>query len=89
MAAAKKSRELKLTVKSGAQRRSQPVLTPDAYARLLYRYGFSDPKVQQAIREQLRDRREQLLKAAYMESVHDSSSVENYLADQILKNNGQ
>ena len=28
-----------------AWRRSQPVLTPDAYARLLYRYGFSDPKV--------------------------------------------
>ena len=30
----------------GSWRRSQPVLTPDAYARLLYRYGFSDPKVQ-------------------------------------------
>jgi trans-aconitate 2-methyltransferase len=29
----------------GTWRRSQPVLTPDAYARLLYRYGFSDPKV--------------------------------------------
>jgi len=50
---------------------------------------LKDPKVQQAIRDQLRERREQLLKAAYMESLHDSSSVENYLADQILKNNGQ
>jgi len=50
---------------------------------------LKDPKVQQAIRDQLRERREQLLKAAYMESQHDSSSVENYLADQILKNNGQ
>ena len=29
----------------GGWRRSQPVLTPDAYARLLYRYGFTDPKV--------------------------------------------
>ena len=29
----------------GGWRRSQPVLTPDAYARLLYRYGFADPKV--------------------------------------------
>ena len=29
----------------GSWRRSQPVLTPEAYARLLYRYGFSDPKV--------------------------------------------
>ena len=27
-------------------RLSQPVLPPDAYARLLYRYGFTDPKVQ-------------------------------------------
>jgi trans-aconitate 2-methyltransferase len=30
----------------GGWRRSQPVLTPDEYARLLYRYGFADPKVQ-------------------------------------------
>jgi trans-aconitate 2-methyltransferase len=30
----------------GGWRRSQPVLTPDAYARLLYRCGFPDPKVQ-------------------------------------------
>jgi len=27
-------------------RRSQPVLTPDAYARLLYRNGFTDPNVE-------------------------------------------
>ena len=26
-------------------RRSQPVLSPDAYARLLYRYDFADPIV--------------------------------------------
>jgi trans-aconitate 2-methyltransferase len=30
----------------GGWRRSQPVLTPDAYARLLYGYGFTDPKAQ-------------------------------------------
>ena len=29
----------------GGWRRSQPVLTPDAYARLLYRYGFPAPNV--------------------------------------------
>lgn len=50
---------------------------------------LKDPRVQQSIREQLRDRREQLLKSAYMESVHNSSAVENYLAEQILKSNGQ
>lgn len=30
----------------GGWRRSQPVLTPDSYARLLYRCGFPAPKVQ-------------------------------------------
>src|ERR1035437_3972949 len=42
---------------------------------------LKDPRVQQAIREQLRDRREQLLKAAYYESIRDKASVENYFAD--------
>ena len=46
---------------------------------------LKDPRVQQAIREQLRDRREQLLKAAYYESIRDKASVENYFADEILK----
>ena len=50
---------------------------------------LNDPRVQQAIREQLRDRREQLLKSAYYESLHNSASIENYLADQILKSSGQ
>ncbi len=49
---------------------------------------LADPRVQQAIREQLRDRREQLLKMAYYESLHNSASIENYLADNILKNAG-
>ncbi|HWR36620.1 MAG TPA: SurA N-terminal domain-containing protein [Clostridia bacterium] len=47
---------------------------------------INDPRVQQAIREQLRDRREQLLKAAYYESLHNNASIDNYLADVILKN---
>ncbi|WP_041855314.1 SurA N-terminal domain-containing protein [Candidatus Korobacter versatilis] len=50
---------------------------------------LNDPRVQQAIREQLRDGREQLLKAAYYESVRDKSSVENYFADDVLKRAGQ
>ncbi len=49
---------------------------------------LKDPRVQQAIREQLRDRREQLLKAAYYESIRDKASVENYFADDILKKAG-
>jgi peptidyl-prolyl cis-trans isomerase SurA len=50
---------------------------------------LTDPKVQQAIHDQLRDRKEQLLKTAYLESLHDHSTVENYLADQIVKESGQ
>lgn len=49
---------------------------------------LKDPRVQQAIREQLRDRREQLLKAAYYETIRDKASVDNYFAEQILKKAG-
>jgi peptidyl-prolyl cis-trans isomerase SurA len=49
---------------------------------------LSDPRVQQAIRSQLRDRREQLLKAAYYEVLRDSAKVENYFAEKILEENG-
>jgi peptidyl-prolyl cis-trans isomerase SurA len=49
---------------------------------------LNDPRVQQAVREQLRGRREQLLKAAYYEVVRNEAKVQNYLAEQILKNAG-
>jgi peptidyl-prolyl cis-trans isomerase SurA len=49
---------------------------------------FGDPRVKQAIRTQLMDRREQLLKAAYYEVLRDSAKVQNYYADEILKNVG-
>jgi peptidyl-prolyl cis-trans isomerase SurA len=49
---------------------------------------MSDPRVQQAIKTQLRERREQLLRTAYYESLRNDAKVENYLADSILKNSG-
>jgi peptidyl-prolyl cis-trans isomerase SurA len=49
---------------------------------------LGDPRVQQAIRQQLRDRREQLLKAAYYEDLRDHAKVDNYYAADILKNIG-
>ena len=49
---------------------------------------LNDPRVQQAIRQQLRDRREQLLKAAYYETLRDDAKVTNYYATEILKNAG-
>jgi len=44
--------------------------------------------VQQAIRTQLRDRREQLLKAAYYEVLRDQARVENYYAQKVLDGSG-
>ncbi len=49
---------------------------------------LSDPRVQQAIRSQLHDRREQLLKAAYYEVLRDSAKVQNYYAQKVLDSNG-
>jgi peptidyl-prolyl cis-trans isomerase SurA len=49
---------------------------------------LGDPRVQQAIREQLRDRREQLLKAAYYEVLRDQAKVDNYYAQQVTERAG-
>ena len=49
---------------------------------------LSDPRVQQTIRSQLHDRREQLLKFAYYEVLRDSAKVENYYAQKVLDSNG-
>ena len=50
--------------------------------------ALNDPRVQQAIRDQLRDRREQLLKAAYYEVLRDQAKVDNYYAQQVLDKTG-
>jgi len=44
--------------------------------------------LRQAIRAQLQDRREQLLKAAYYEVLRDQAKVENYYAQKVLDSNG-
>jgi peptidyl-prolyl cis-trans isomerase SurA len=49
---------------------------------------LSDPRVQEAIRSQLRDRREQLLKAAYYEVLRDQAKVENNYAEKVLEGSG-
>jgi peptidyl-prolyl cis-trans isomerase SurA len=50
---------------------------------------LNDPRVQQDIRQQLRDSRSQLLRSAYYEMMRDQSHVENHLAEQIFKNGAQ
>ena len=50
---------------------------------------LNDPRVQQAIRQQLRDSRAQLLKNAYYEMLRDQSTVHNYYAEEVFKNGAQ
>ena len=50
---------------------------------------LNDPRVQQAIRQQLHDSRSQLLQSAYIEMLRDQAKVEDYLAEQIFKNSAK
>jgi len=50
---------------------------------------MNDPRVQQSIRQGLRDSNAQLLKNAYFEMLHDQAKVRNYFAEQILKEGAQ
>jgi peptidyl-prolyl cis-trans isomerase SurA len=50
---------------------------------------LSDPRVQQTIRQQLRDGRSQLLKNAYFEMLRDQAKVENFFAEEVLANDAK
>jgi peptidyl-prolyl cis-trans isomerase SurA len=50
---------------------------------------LNDPRVQQAIRQSLRDGHAQLLQNAYFETLHNQAKVHNYFAEQILKRGAQ
>jgi peptidyl-prolyl cis-trans isomerase SurA len=49
---------------------------------------YSDPRVQQTLRETLMNRKDQLLKAAYLETARNESKVSNYLAEEVVRNFG-
>ena len=51
--------------------------------------GISDPQVQQTIRDTLRNRKEQLLKAAYLAIARDEARTTNYLAQQVIEAAGR
>jgi peptidyl-prolyl cis-trans isomerase SurA len=51
--------------------------------------GVNDPQVQQTIRDTLRDRKEQLLRAAYLAVARDEAKVLNYLAQQVVEAAGK
>ncbi len=50
---------------------------------------LNDPRVQQSIRQDLRERKAQLLQTAYFEMLHNQAAVRNYFAEQILKMGAQ
>jgi peptidyl-prolyl cis-trans isomerase SurA len=78
-----------------------PIQTPGAKGPVVYaiykliekepagQRELNDPRVQQDIRQQLRDSRSQLLRAAYYEMMRNQTKVENHLAEQIFKNGAQ
>jgi peptidyl-prolyl cis-trans isomerase SurA len=50
---------------------------------------LADPQIQQTIRDTLRSRKEQLMRAAYLEAARDQSRAVNYLAQQVLESAGK
>ncbi len=91
------TRDAVMKLKAGQYSGIIPITNPQAKQFVGYRIvrliakepagqrDLADPRVQQAIREQLRDRREQVLKAAYYEVIRNEAKVDNYYAQDVLK----
>jgi len=73
-----------------------PVVEADGEYRILMlidreaagRRDFSDPRVQQVLRETLRNRKDQLLKAALIDAARSNARIDNYLARRIVEDFG-
>jgi peptidyl-prolyl cis-trans isomerase SurA len=50
---------------------------------------LSDPSVQQSIRDNIRNRKEQLLRAAYLAVARNNAKISNYLAQQVVESAGK
>lgn len=50
---------------------------------------LSDPSVQQSIRDNIRNRKEQLLRAAYLAIARNDAKITNYLAQQVVESAGK
>jgi peptidyl-prolyl cis-trans isomerase SurA len=84
-------------LKAGENTQILPIVPPGARAPIGYsiirligkevagQRDLNNPAVQQSIRDQLRNTREQLLKGAYLEMLRDQAKVENYFAEDIFK----
>lgn len=94
------SREAVLKLKPGQYSPVIPIVNPATQKILGFRIvkllgkeaagqrSLNDPTVQQLIRNQLRNQREQFLRAAYDEELRDSAEIHNYYIEQILKKYG-
>jgi peptidyl-prolyl cis-trans isomerase SurA len=51
--------------------------------------GIAEPQVQQTIRDTLRNRKEQLLRLAYLAIARDGARVTNFLAGQVIESAGK
>src|SRR5256886_147227 len=51
--------------------------------------NIADPQVQQTIRDTLRNRKEQLLRSAYLAIARDEARVRNFLAEQVVEAAGK
>jgi peptidyl-prolyl cis-trans isomerase SurA len=75
---------------------SKPILLKDGYhiIKLIAREQagqrlLTDPQVQETIRTTLKNRKEQLLRAAYLAVARDQAHVTNFLAREILESGGK
>lgn len=50
---------------------------------------LSDPAVQQSVRDNIHNRKEQLLRAAYLAGARNDSKITNYLAQQVVESAGK
>jgi peptidyl-prolyl cis-trans isomerase SurA len=90
-----------LKLKAGETTDIIPILDPATHKPVSYsifklisreaagQRDLSDPRVQQGIRQQLHDSRSQLLKTAYFEMLRDQAKVEDFMAEQVFKNNAK
>ena len=73
-----------IAVKGGGYRILKLIAKETAGQRQL-----SDPQVQQGIRDMLRNRKEQLLRSAYLTELRNQARVTNFMAQQILESAGK
>jgi peptidyl-prolyl cis-trans isomerase SurA len=50
---------------------------------------LNDPAVQQSIRDNIHNRKEQLLRAAYLAIARNNAKITNYLAQQVVESAGK